>query len=371
MKKAIKRTALFAALLFCVIFLIPIPSYAYDCSDEVDSIWNDFWEVIPEEIEKPSSQEEMISGVGIDALLSEIVSAISGEGGRGAAFFAMIFGIAMLLAVSETAFPIENPAFSKQVSAGVAMISSVLIFKEIGPLCMAVKESLLLLTDFFSSLIPIFTAILTAGGNVNSAHVQALNMNITLSLIAKVSTSFLLPLCFALFSLALASSIDGGAVSSVAKGVKGAFMWLLGISTTVILAAVSMQSMISGAADSAYLRAAKYAASGMIPVVGSTVSSALATLSGGLSYVRSAVGISSVFIIISVSLSPLINLLLRRFAFSVSMSLLEYMGSVGGVRVFSAFRAALDALISVYVISVIVYISEIIVFIKCGVEVFG
>lgn len=371
MKKAIKKSALFITLLLSLFFMFPLSSYAYTSSDETESIWKEFQETIPDGVDKPSDKEDIISGVGIDALLSEITSALSGECGNAVAFFAMIFGISMLVAVSETSFPIENQSFSKRVSAAVAMISSVMIFEGIGPLCFTVKESLVLLTDFFSSLIPIFTAILTAGGNINSAPVQALNMNITLSLIAKIATSLLLPLCFAFFSLALASSIDDGAVSAVAKGIKGLFMWLLGISTTVILAAVSMQSMIAGAADSAYLRAAKYAASGMIPVVGSTVSSALATLSGGLSYVKNAVGISSVFIIICISLSPLISLLLRRFAFSVSVSFLEYMGSTGGVRVFSSFRAALDALISVYVISVIIYISEIIVFIKCGVEIFG
>ncbi len=371
MKRVVKRAAAAAAFFLFVFFLFPVSSLAYTGGDEADSFWNEYKDAIPEGEDKPENEEDVISGVGIDSLLSEIVSAVRGEGGRTATFFAMIFGIAMLISVSETAFPIENQAFSKQVSVAVAMISSVLIFDRIGPICFSVKESLLSLTGFFSSLIPIFTGILTAGGNINSAPVQALNMNITLSLIAKVSSSILLPLCFALFSLALLSSIDGGGVSAVAKGIKGVFMWLLGISTTVILAAVSMQSMIAGAADSAYLRAAKYAASGMIPVVGSTVSSALATLSGGLSYVKSAVGISAVFIIISVSLSPLISLLLHRLAFSVSISFLEYMESSGGVRVFSAFRAALDALISVYVISIIIYISEIIVFIKCGVMVFG
>ena len=371
MKRLIKKAILFLTLLLTVFFVFSVSAFAYDGGEGTDSFWDEYVDSIPEVEKKPETEEDVISGVGIDSLLSEIVSAVRGEGGRAAAFFAMIFGIAMLISVSETAFPIENQAFSRQVSAAVAMISSVMIFERVGPVCFSVKESLSALTNFFSSLIPIFTGIMTAGGNINSAPVQALNMNITLSVIAKVSSSLLLPLCFALFSLALLSGIDGGGVSSVAKGIKGVFMWLLGISTTVILAAVSMQSMIAGAADSAYLRAAKYAASGMIPVVGSTVSGALATLSGGLSYVKSAVGISAVFIIISISLSPLICLLLHRLAFSVSISFLEYMGSGGGVRVFSAFRTALDALISVYVISVIIYISEIIVFIKCGVEVFG
>lgn len=367
-----KRALIFSVTFALLFSLFSLSSFAYGEDGGVSSsFWSDFRDIIPEGSETPENEEEIISGVGIDALLSEILSAISGEGGAAASFFLMVFGIAILVALSESASPFENTAFSRHVSAGVTIIGAVLIFGRIGPLCFSVKESLVSLTDFFSSLVPILTGILTAGGNIHSAPVQALNMNITLSLISKLSSSLLLPLCFALFALALAGSVDSGGISAVSKGIKGAFMWLLGICTTVVLAAVSMQTVIAGAADSAYLRAAKYAASGMIPVVGSTVSSALATLSGGLSYVKSAVGISAVFIIMTTALSPLVSLLLHRFAFSISISFLEYMDSSGGVRVFSAFRAALDALISVYVISTIIYISEIIIFMKCGVEVFG
>jgi stage III sporulation protein AE len=129
--------------------------------------------------------------------------------------------------------------------------------------------------------------------------------------------------------------------------------------------------MIASASDTAYLRAAKYAASGMIPIVGGTVSSALATLAGGLSYVKSAVGVSAALVIVLTAISPMVALLLYRLAFSFCLSILEFMGSSGGVRVFSAFRTAFDTLISVYAVSAVVYITEIVIFLKCGVEVFG
>jgi stage III sporulation protein AE len=165
--------------------------------------------------------------------------------------------------------------------------------------------------------------------------------------------------------------MGGGTVSGVAKNIKGLFNWILGIGTTVLLAAVSMQSIIAGAQDTAYLRAAKYAASGMIPLVGSTVSGALGTLAGGLSYVKSAVGVSAVMMIVTLALAPLVTLLLYRLAFSLSISFLEFMDAKGGVRSFSAFRSALDALIAVYSLSAVVYVSEIVVFMKSGVSVFG
>ena len=214
-------------------------------------------------------------------------------------------------------------------------------------------------------------AILLAGGNVASATAQAVNLNLTFGVVSHLATDFLLPLASSLFAFALLSGISDGAVSSISKGVRSAFNWALGIATTVIIAASSMQSVVATAKDSAYLRAAKYAASGMIPVVGSTVSGALGTLAGGLSYLKSTVGIASVFVIISISLSPLVSLLLLRFAFSISLTFLEFTSCTGGVRVFSAFRSAIDALISVYCVAAVVYVSQVVIFIKGGAAIFA
>ena len=251
------------------------------------------------------------------------------------------------------------------------MITSLIIFYRIGGLCESVKESLVELSTFFTGLIPILTGILTAGGNVTSAASQALNMNITLSAVSYVATYLLIPLVLSLFALALASSVGGTTVSAVAKSVRGIFMWIMGIGTTVIIGAVSMQSLIAGAQDSAYLRAAKYAATGMIPVVGSTVSGALATLAGGLNYVKGAVGVSSVVVIVGLVLSPLMTMLLYRLSFSIGISFLEFTGSKTGKSVYTAFRSALDTLISVYVLSSVIYICEIVVFMRCGADVFN
>ena len=49
---------------------------------------------------------------------------------------------------------------------------------------------------------------------------------------------------------------------------------------------------------------------------------------------------------------------------------LEFLDSVGGVRCFSAFRSALDAIISVYALSVLLCTVELVIFIKSGVNVF-
>lgn len=358
-----------AVVLFCFLFLLfGFPTFA---DDSAQNFKDSFYDAIPDDFEWMSDEENLLSGVGIDSLINELISAFMAGRGEFFSFFSLILGISLLLCLAEFAPFIESSAFSSHISGGIAMISGIVIFNSIEPTFSSVKSGIDTMGDFFSSIIPILTGINVAGGNVGTAGVQAVNMNTTLGLISWISSHLLLPLAFMLFALALINGVGLGAISALSKWIKNFFGWILGIGTAVIIGGVSMQSLVASASDGAYLKAARYAASGMIPIVGSLVSSSLAALAGGLSYVKSTVGVSSVVVIVFSSLMPLLALVLRRAAFSVCITFMEFLGVSGGVRCFSAFRTALDTLISVYTLSMLVYVSEIIIFMKSGVDVFG
>ena len=233
-----------------------------------------------------------------------------------------------------------------------------------------VRVSLSEASDFFASAIPVLSAINASSGGIKTAATQAFNMNLCLSIVSFLSSKLLLPLSFAFFSLSLVGGFEFGTVSVLSKKVKNVFLWCMGILTAVFLGVTSLQNVISSTQDSAYMRAAKYAASGMIPIVGSTVSSSLGTLAGGFSYIRSTVGVSFVIVMLSFFLSPLIMLLLYKFSLGLAASFMEFT-SPSGARIFSGFGGALDAVISVYAFSAVVYLAEILIFIKSGVNVFG
>jgi stage III sporulation protein AE len=144
-------------------------------------------------------------------------------------------------------------------------------------------------------------------------------------------------------------------------------MWCIGIVSTSLAAIVSIQSVVASAHDSALLRAARYAASGAIPIVGTTVASALGTLGGGLAFVKSSIGAASIAVVLLIALSPLLTLLLYRLSFSFCSLLLEFCATPEGVRCFSAFKSALDVLIAVYSASVLVCVVQLVVFLKGGV----
>lgn len=360
MKKTVKVILISVVLLI----LFGTPAIAADADDILD----DFSDIIPDGIEA-NSGEELTAGIGFEAILEEIAGAVSEGTGSVATFFLMLFGFAVVMTLCDTTPFSDGGQMGKSIRVAVSMVASVSIFTSLYEVCTTVRTSLEEVVDFFSSVIPVLTLISTSSGATSTAAAQATNMNITLSLIGKFCTGALLPMSFAIFALSFASSIGDGGGASVARGVKSIFMWGTGLVSAILAASIAMQSVVASAADNATLRAARYAASGMIPIVGSTVSSALSTLGGGLAFVKSTVGMASVAVILLLTLAPLVSLLLYRLAFSACLIFLQYSGSEGGVRCFSAFKSALDALIAVYSMSTLVLVVEIVIFIKGGVSV--
>ena len=335
-------------------------------ADEGEDILKEFSGILPEGVDV--NVEDVASNLGIEAILGEIAAAVSDKAGDAIGFFFLLIGFAVVISLSSHASFGTDGALDSAVQVTVCAVATSSIFVALYDVCDSVAKSLTSVIDFFSSAIPIFTLISTSSGATSTAGAQAFNMNLTLALIEKVCTGALLPMSFAVFSLGFVSSVSEGSVGNLAKGVKGVFMWGVGIVSTVLAAVVAMQSIVASAADNATLRAARYAASGMIPIVGSTVASAISTLGGGMAYLKSTVGMGSVAAILLISIAPLVSLLLYRLAISVSLIYLEFVGSPGGVRCYSAFRGALDTLIAVYSASVLVCIIEIAVFVKGGVS---
>lgn len=359
----LRKIALVALLIF--VFSLPVSAKSKDSGDYV----TDFDNAIPED--SYVSDGEMLSTLGPDKLFSEIFSSLSDSGGEIVAFFLLLLGIGIFFSISE----LYSGAFSERlfpaVRAGISAISALLIFSRLKPLLYSVEEGINSLSDFFASLIPIVTGIAISSGAVNSAGIQGYNMNLTLALLGEISSKILTPLVFAIFALALIASVGDGGMARLAGGAKSIFLWFVGIISTVLIAAVSMQSFLASSKDSAALRAAKYALSGSIPMVGSTVSGALGTLSGALSEARAIVGVGAVGVIFTMAVSPIIVLLLYRLSLSLAIWIFDFIESFGAKGLFSAFRSGLDALIAVYALSAIIYIFELVVFMKSGVSVFA
>jgi len=353
----------FFAVAFVLLFvLFPVSASAKGAEEYV----SDFSGLIPENMKDMLLDDGTLTeGVGFENVLSEIFEILSGEGGRLSAFLLMVVGLSFLLAASES---LEG-VLGSTVRSAASVISAVSIFGRVFFLVGAVSSSLVEVADFFEKLIPIFAGVTAAGGGVNSAAVGAGGMSITLGIAGKFSAEFLGAVVSFLFALGLISDVGCGASSGLFKSAKGVFTWGIGIVVFLLTATLALQTVIASASDSMLMRGAKFAASGSLPIVGGTVSGAISTLAAGLSYAKGFIGVGAVAVVVGIALAPLILLLAYRFVLSLAANFLDFLGTGGGVRCFSSMLGALDALIAIFSLSTVVYIFEIILFVKSGVAI--
>ena len=365
-----KKVCLAFLIFVLLISLGAISSFASEDSSRQEAVERDFLEefseIMPEESGISLEENQLISSFGVGRILEGISDAIIEKRAEFLSFFLTVMGFAILSGVCEGAS--FSAAEDKTMSAAVLSVMSASVYPKLYSLFSSVGKSLESLSSFFGSALPVMTAISTASGSVKTAAVQAANMNIVLGIVGALATRILLPLSFTILALALISSFGEEGTVRVAKSIRSIFTFGLGIVTAVSSAAIALQTVIASASDSASLRAARYAAGGLIPAVGSSVSSAISTLAGGLAYAKSTVGAAAIAAIAVLVCVPLVSLLLYRLVFSLAETLLQYLGIGGAVRCFSAYKAAFDAVISVYVMSTLVCIIQVIVFMKGGAE---
>ncbi len=352
----------------CIIMLmIVVISLAFSLrvsAKEAEDYIEDFESVLPGEGVDVGDPEKILSSVSVEGLLRELSSALSGRRGEIFSFFLLLLGASVLLALASTA----PEGCRSAVECGVGLTVSGLLLVRILPVFGQTLGSVGELSDFFAKAAPILAAISLAGGGGGASAVETAGIALAVSFVGEVMCTALLGVMGFSLALGLISAFGDSGVAALASAVKGIFAWLIGISTAVIMGTLSLQSVVASAADSAAMRSAKYAASGMIPIVGGAVSGALSTLASGLSYAKGVIGAGTVAVLVTSAVAPLAVLLLYRLAFTVAMRLC---GGFSTTTVIKSFATALDMLIAVFSLSMLIFIFEIILMIKSGVALLG
>lgn len=296
--------------------------------------------------------------LGMDALLAEISRVVSGSSGEIGSFFMLVVGAAVLMCLAPMLANFGGCTLAVNCVCSVAVLSRLL------PMVEEIGARLGELNSFFAALIPISVGVCALGGGEATAAAHSAGMTLTMQVYSSVCGAMTV-LVAAIFLLGAIGSADDGA-GTLAKGVKGFFNGAMGILTLLFSATLSLQTVLTSCADSAAMRMAKYSASGMIPLVGGAVSGALATVAGGLSYAKGVVGGGAVCAIVMMALPPLVLLLLYKLCLSLALLLVDYCACADGARTLRGLVGGLDALISVYALTSVIYLIEVVLFIMGG-----
>ncbi len=341
-----------------IIAIFTLPTYGKEAEEYIE----EFEDILPGEVEI-SEGDELLSSLGVDALLSEIFASVTDKKGEIFSFLLILLGCVLLSSLAG----MGEGEISRVCETSVSVACTLLVFSKIGGLFVEIADSLSEISDFFSAAVPIMTGISLASGSSGSSLAQNSGMTLTLWLLGGEGCGIFISVVGLSLAMALISSFGDESALRLSLGIKKFFLFFIGAVCSVLSAVFALQTIVASAADNAAMRAARYAASGLIPVVGSSVSGALSTIVAGLAYAKGVVGVGAIWTLGIMALSPLIMLLSYRFCIAAVSSFADFCGRGRASGMLNSFKGSMDAMIALYALSLLVYIIEIVMFMKGGV----
>ena len=171
---------------------------------------------------------------------------------------------------------------------------------------------------------PVIAALMSAAGHPGSAGAVQPMAAFGGGVLTAFAGRILTTLCPAAAILAAAGNLSGRiSLNGLFRLCISAGKWLLGAVMTVFLAMTSLSGLLASARDGAALRAAKYAADNLLPVVGGDVADAMGAMMESARLVKSAAGVTGVIVMLSVCLRPVISIALYMIALRLAAAMTE------------------------------------------------
>jgi len=180
------------------------------------------------------------------------------------------------------------------------------------------------MVGFMYASVPVLMALLVSGGNITAGGILHPVMLLIVEVSATVIRNAFVPLVFISAILAIVNNISEKIqLTRMVSLIRQIVSWSLGIILTAFIIAVSVQGTLGAVIDGATQKAAKFAISTFIPIVGKTLSDAADTVIGCAVVIRNAAGAGAMAGILLICAVPLIKIIALAGLFKAAGALLE------------------------------------------------
>ncbi|MBQ4065956.1 MAG: hypothetical protein IJD10_07635 [Clostridia bacterium] len=319
-----------------LLLLLALPCHAAPPEEAVkdlyDSLPPDVADALPEGLEEQWKEDAPTAAASLDiAFLFNAVGgfftkAVKDSVGPLIALAGTLLLSAFLHTFSNTTGEIagRTTAFASQIAVLLA------VFQTVKPLWDQTANTVKSIGLLTKTTVPAMTALCVASGSLSSSAVQATWLSALLALTEQLTETVLMPLFGIAFGFLVVSLFtrhtEGGDLTGVVSGIKGAYTLLLTVFGTVLTVIMTYQSVLAQSADTVLLRSLKFASGIAIPVVGGALSETAGSYLASLSLLRSSTGILSAVAVLLCVFPPILSLLIYRFAFSVLASFAGILG---------------------------------------------
>ena len=322
-----KRVILPLAALLILIFTVP--AWAQEAPGQNFDVGTALEEMGAGELldELPSQAQDMMEELDLsDMSFQEIIALSPEELGRGIwnmavrqwkgpirALFSLC-GVTLLCAVLSGVHTSFLSGSLEQVFSVVTVLCSVAFLTQ--PIIDCITDTAASLRDcsaFLLSFIPVFAGLTAAGGHPVSAGNYHLLLFGACQMVSQLAVTILVPLMgiYLAFSM-VSAAMPHMDLSGIAKGIRTAVCWVLGLATTLFTGLFSIQTMVSAGSDALSVKTGKFLVGSFVPVVGGALSDAFSAAQGCIHLMKTTLGAFGICIALITFLPILIRTVLWR-----------------------------------------------------------
>lgn len=334
-------TAVFICMFFCTYIIYAENADISSVSDELgidtDSLESSISDEVRDKLSEnniaPDNTEELVSVTAAD-VFQYISDEIKNKIRYPMKLFAcLVCVIVVNAAVNGFSDILSNKSLEKIYNMVTVLIVTSIISDPIADSVASASETLTSGAEFMMCYIPVFSGIVASSGSVTSAAAYNTALMMVAEATVWISSEYIMPALSVCMSLGIIEAVNPSfgltaVTDAIAKGVK----FILGFVMTIFIGLLSLQSIIGTSADSLGIKAAKYFASNVIPVVGSAVADAYTTIRSSLGILRGGTGFFGIAAIFYIVMPIIIELVLMRLVFAGAEMLCDML-NFGNIKI--------------------------------------
>lgn len=221
------------------------------------------------------------------------------------------------------------------------------------------SNALTTLRDFSKILLPSMCAAAAASGAATSAAAKYAATSLFLDVLLSAETAVLLPMLYAYAGTVICgAALEQDVLMALSGLLRKALRLLLIGFAGVFTLYLSLTGILTGSADAAAAKAVKTAVSAALPVVGSIVADAAATVTASAAILRGGIGIIGVLSVAAVCVTPYLQLAVHYALYKLAAGIAESFADKRVGRLIGGFADVYGFLLGmVGVASLILFLS--------------
>lgn len=233
----------------------------------------------------------------------------------------LILAIVLFCALAEDASQSGSKVFQAAPLVGVLAVCAVSV-GDVHSLIGLGRKAIDAMASFANVLLPTMTAAAAASGAPAGAAARQMATALFSDLLIQLIAKILIPLTYLYIAAsAVFAAMGNSGIQRLAKSLKGIVVGILSTVLAAFVGYLTLSGAIAGTADAVSVKTAKMAISGMVPVVGGVLSDAAETVLAGAGLLRGAVGAFGTLVILSVCLTPFLQIGIHYLVYKLAATL--------------------------------------------------